>query len=90
MSTSTTIAGVTLPSAIFNAAGPLDVTLDELRTIGRSASGAIVMKSCTIEPRQGNEEPRYADVELGSINSMGLPNLGYKEYLKIATFQKSE
>lgn len=90
MSTATTIAGVTLPSAIFNAAGPLDVTLDELRTIGKSGSGAIVMKSCTIEPRQGNEEPRYADVELGSINSMGLPNLGYKEYLKITKTLKKE
>lgn len=83
MNTKTTIAGVELPSAVFNAAGPKDVTFDELKVIAESGSGAVVMKSCTIEPRQGNEEPRYTDLPLGSINSMGLPNLGYKEYLSI-------
>ncbi|MEQ1849306.1 MAG: dihydroorotate oxidase [Candidatus Peribacteraceae bacterium] len=90
MTTKTQIAGVSLDSYVFNAAGPKDVTLDELRTIGASGSAAIVMKSCTIEPRQGNEEPRYVDVPLGSINSMGLPNLGYKAYLDMLGTLKSE
>ncbi len=89
-STKTSIAGVTLSSYVFNAAGPKDVTLDELRVLLNSGSSAVVMKSCTIEPRQGNEEPRYVDVPLGSINSMGLPNLGYAEYVKIATQLKKE
>jgi dihydroorotate dehydrogenase (fumarate) len=88
--TRTSIAGVAFPSYIFNASGPNDVTLDELRIIGASGSSGIVMKSCTIEARQGNEEPRYADVSLGSINSMGLPNLGYKEYLTITKTLKKE
>jgi dihydroorotate dehydrogenase (fumarate) len=83
MNTTATIAGVTLPSAVFNAAGPKDVTFDELKVLAESGSGAVVMKSCTIEAREGNEEPRYTDLPLGSINSMGLPNLGYKEYLQI-------
>lgn len=90
MSTRTKIAGVELDSYVFNAAGPKDVTLEELRVLGASGASAITMKSCTIEPRQGNEEPRYYDVELGSINSMGLPNLGYKEYLKIIPILKKE
>ncbi len=90
MSTATQIAGVPLGSYIFNAAGPKDVTLDELRVIGKSASSAILIKSCTIEPRQGNEEPRYVEVPHGSINSMGLPNLGYQEYLKIVKTLKKE
>lgn len=47
-----------------------------------------MMKSCTIEPRAGNPEPRYADVPLGSINSMGLPNLGYKKYIEFAQILK--
>jgi len=83
MSTKTQIAGVTFDSYVFNAAGPKDVTFEELKTIAGSGSAAVVMKSCTIDPREGNEEPRYKDVPLGSINSMGLPNLGYKEYLQI-------
>ncbi len=86
----TTIAGLPLDSYIYNAAGANDVTLEELTVIGNSASGAIVMKSCTIEPREGNPEPRYIDLPLGSINSMGLPNLGYKEYVNIATTLKNQ
>lgn len=78
------INGLSLKTCVFNAAGPKDVTLDELETIGKSRASAIVMKSCTKEPRRGNEEPRYCDMEKGSINSMGLPNLGYREYVGFA------
>ena len=63
-----------------NASGALCVTREELEGLGRSQAGAIVTKSMTVEPRQGNPEPRYARIAGGSINSMGLPNLGYKEY----------
>lgn len=76
---------MSLASPVFNAAGPLDVTLEELRAIADSASAAVVMKSCTLEPRDGNEEPRYRDLDLGSINSMGLPNLGYRAYVEFAS-----
>ena len=44
-----------------------------------------MMKSCTVEPREGNQEQRYVRLPLGSIKSMGLPNLGYKKYVKFAT-----
>ncbi len=81
--TKTQIAGVELPSAIFNAAGPKDVTFEELNVIAESGSGAVVIKTCTLEPREGNEEPRYCDVSLGSINSMGLPNLGLRAYIEM-------
>lgn len=82
-STQTQIAGVQLPSYVFNASGPNDVTLEELQVIGRSDTAAITIKTCTLEYRKGNEEPRYKEVPLGSINSMGFPNLGYQEYVKI-------
>lgn len=81
--TQTSIGGVPLASYVFNASGPNDVTFEELQILGKSASSAITIKTCTVEPRKGNEEPRYARVPLGSINSMGYPNLGYKEYLKL-------
>ncbi len=81
---STKIAGVKFESCIFNASGPADVTLEELEIIANSKSSAVTMKSCTLEPRVGNPEPRYSDLEYGSINSMGLPNLGYSAYVKFA------
>lgn len=86
---SANVGGVALETCVFNAAGPSDVTLEELEIIGKSASSAITMKSCTLEPRTGNPEPRYFDLFHGSLNSMGLPNLGYKEYVKFsAVLQK--
>src|SRR3989338_1757348 len=79
------ISGAKLETCVFNAAGPNDVTLEELETIGKSKSSAITMKSCTLEAREGNPEPRYKDLPHGSINSMGLPNLGYKKYVEFAS-----
>jgi len=87
---STEIAGVKLETCVFNTAGPADVTLKELEVIGKSKSSAITMKSCTLEQRKGNPEPRYADLEFGSINSMGLPNLGYKAYIKFSKILKEK
>lgn len=89
MLTKTKIAGIEFNSYICNASGPLDSTLDELETIASSASSTIMMKSCTIEPRKGNEEPRYIRLPLGAIQSMGLPNLGYQEYVKFASQLKN-
>lgn len=80
MSLSMTIAGVTFPSCLMNASGALCMTREELLALGRSRAGAIVTKSMTVEPRGGNPEPRYYGFPGGSINSMGLPNLGYLAY----------
>ncbi|ULA59395.1 MAG: Dihydroorotate dehydrogenase A (fumarate) [Nitrospira sp.] len=80
MKLSMTIAGVTFPSCFMNASGALCMTREELLALGRSRAGAIVTKSMTVEPRGGNPEPRYYGFPGGSINSMGLPNLGYLAY----------
>ncbi len=77
------MAGMELENPVYNASGPKCVTLEELEVIGKSKSSAILIKSCTLEPRIGNPEPRYLYVPLGSINSMGLPNLGYKKYIEM-------
>jgi len=88
----TKVAGVSFRSCLYNASGPRCTTKEELVGLGESHSGAIMMKSCTIEPREGNPKPRYACFEHCSIQSMGLPNLGYEEYLKfvdeLAEFNK--
>jgi len=83
MELSTTIAGIKFPSCFMNASGALCVTREELLALGRSLAGAIVTKSMTVEPRQGNPSPRYYGFSGGSINSMGLPNLGYRAYAEL-------
>ena len=83
MDLSTTIAGVKFPSCFMNASGAMCVTREELLALGRSRAGAIVTKSMTVEAREGNPSPRYYGFPGGSINSMGLPNLGYKVYAEL-------
>lgn len=88
---SCSIAGVKLETCVLNTSGPKDETLPLLEIIGKSKSSAITMKSCTLEPRVGNPEPRYANLpNKSSINSMGLPNLGYKEYVKFSKILKKK
>lgn len=83
MDLSVTIAGVKFPTCLMNASGALCVTRDELFALGRSRAAAIVTKSMTVESRTGNPEPRYYAFPGGSINSMGLPNLGYRAYAEL-------
>jgi dihydroorotate dehydrogenase (fumarate) len=87
---STTIAGIPFKSPIWNAAGAWCVTEAELNDLGKSAAGAITTKSCTKEFREGNPEPRYSTLPHGSINSSGLPNLGYKKYIEILPALKTQ
>ena len=83
MDLSTVIAGVSFRTGLMNASGALCVTQAELEALGESAAGAIVTKSMTPLAREGNPLPRYVAIDGGSINSMGLPNLGYPAYAKI-------
>jgi dihydroorotate dehydrogenase (fumarate) len=80
----TKLAGVSFDSYIFNASGPRCSTLDELQGVADSESAAIMMKSCTIKPREGNPEPRYASFKHCSIQAMGLPNHGMRAYVEYA------
>lgn len=89
-SLSTSIAGIVLDDYVCNASGPLCTTLEELENIAGSYASAIMMKSCTLEARQGNAEPRYARLPFGAIQSMGLPNLGYLEYIRFASILKEK
>jgi len=90
--TSVRVADIFLSNCVINASGPRDATHSELEKIANSKSGAIMMKSCTIKSRIGNKKPRYRKTNLGSVQSMGLPNLGYKKYIefsqKLAKYKK--
>lgn len=87
---STHWAGISLPSCIANASGAWCCTAQELGDLIQSASGAVVTKSATLYPRKGNLEPRYFQWAQGSINSMGLPNLGLDFYLDFIRSEASK
>ena len=50
--------GKQLEPATMNASGPICTTKDELMALAKSDAGAVVTKSMTILPREGNQEPR--------------------------------
>ncbi|MBS5367604.1 MAG: dihydroorotate oxidase, partial [Streptococcus mitis] len=81
VSTKTQIAGFEFDNCLMNAAGVACMTIAELEGVKNSVAGTFVTKTATLDFRQGNPEPRYQDVPLGSINSMGLPNNGLDYYL---------
>jgi dihydroorotate dehydrogenase (fumarate) len=77
-------------SPVFNASGPDCTTMEHLEKLWDSYACAIMMKSATYEPREWNPEPRYIDLEIGSINSMWLPNLWYKKYIEFSEILKEK
>ncbi|GAA0055211.1 UNVERIFIED_CONTAM: dihydroorotate oxidase [Streptococcus canis] len=85
VSTATQIGTFTFDNCLMNAAGIYCMTKEELLEIENSQAASFITKTGTLEARQGNPEPRYADTSLGSINSMGLPNHGFQYYLDIVS-----
>ena len=43
--------------------------------------GAIITKSVTRHPREGNPPPRISEEKFGMLNSIGLANLGVEKFL---------
>jgi len=78
--------GLELAHPIINASGTFDAIAarrafgDQL--IERFPFAALVSKTVTLEPRQGNPPPRLWEVAGGLINSIGLPNKGLAGYLE--------
>ena len=84
VSLNSNISDITFNGCIMNASGALCVTKDNLDNLNSSNSCAIVSKTSTPNLRVGNPKPRWYNNSSLSINSMGLPNLGYKFYLDYA------
>lgn len=61
-----------LPSGIINDIPGHQLAID-------AGAAAVVLKSITLEPREGNPIPRVAKYEYGILNSVGLKNPGLKE-----------
>ncbi len=82
MYTKTTIGDYSFTNCLMNASGIHCGTIKELDELDQSLAGSLVTKTATLKSRVGNEEPRFDWDSFGSINSMGLPNLGIDYYLE--------
>ena len=77
-----------------NASGVHCIYRDDLNELSSCRStGTFISKSCTLESRKGNPEPRYSSLGVStnsSINSMGLPNMGYEYYYEFLKSYNNE
>ncbi|WP_292008353.1 dihydroorotate oxidase [Chryseobacterium sp.] len=81
MNLTSRIADFDFKNPLMNASGVWCDDAERLDEMVQSPSGSFVTKSATPSLREGNPSPRYFEVPLGTINSMGLPNLGFEFYL---------
>lgn len=84
-----TLFNIEFENCILNASGCHCSSKKHLIDLDKGASGGIISKTCSTNVREGNPLPRYFETEMGTINSMGLPNKGADFYSKlIGTFSK--
>jgi dihydroorotate dehydrogenase (NAD+) catalytic subunit len=72
--------GVTFQNPVMLASGTCGYGAELDGLIDVDELGGIVTKALTAEPRGGNAAPRVAEFDAGMINSVGLANVGLKEF----------
>ncbi|MFQ6605210.1 MAG: dihydroorotate dehydrogenase [Fidelibacterota bacterium] len=75
------IGSVTFQNPVFVASGTFGYGLEASGLMDQSRLGAIVTKSITLHPREGNPPPRIVETDSGMLNSIGLANVGVEKYI---------
>jgi len=75
-------AGIELKNPVLTASGTFGYGYELSDLIPLSELGGIVTKTITLEPQEGNLQPRIAEVESGILNTIGLQNIGVKAFIK--------
>ncbi|MEW6447067.1 MAG: dihydroorotate dehydrogenase [Bacillota bacterium] len=70
------LAGLKLKNPVLTASGTFGFGVEYAPLVDLGTIGAVVLKSVTLLPRQGNPPPRIAETPAGMLNSIGLENPG--------------
>lgn len=70
--------GLRLANPVMTASGTFGYGTEYCHLFDIQKLGAIICKGTTLEPREGNPQPRLAETASGVINSIGLQNIGVK------------
>ena len=76
------IGNTSFENPIWVASGTFGYGTEAPELIDVNQLGAIVTKSITRQPREGNPPPRIVETASGMINSIGLSNIGVEKYIK--------
>src|SRR5205814_5246915 len=77
----TTIAGVSLRNPVILAAGTCGYVDEMADVLDLSQVGAVVTKSITRLPREGNPTWRIFETKAGMLNAIGLANMGVEAFM---------
>ncbi len=78
---SVTIGSVTLKNPVMTASGAFGNVKEATDLVDISKLGAVVPKTITRAPRQGNAPPRTVETTAGLLNAIGLDNDGLESFL---------
>ena len=84
MKTEVNLAGIVMKNPVMTASGTFGYGKEFSRFYNLDRLGAIVAKSATLRPREGNPTPRIAETTSGMLNSIGLENPGIDIFLREA------
>lgn len=84
------IAGLHLQNPVMSASGTFGYGVEYEPYLDLSQLGAIVTKAVTLEPREGNPQPRVRETPAGMLNAIGLQNPGAEVFIddKLPALQK--
>lgn len=74
--------GLLLANPVVAASGTFGYGLEYLRVFDIQKLGAIVCKGTTLDPREGNPQPRLYETASGILNAIGLQNIGVKALIE--------
>lgn len=76
------IGGVELKNPVMTASGTFAAGREYSEFVDLNRLGAVVVKGIASDPWPGNPTPRIAETHGGMLNSIGLQNLGVKNFIK--------
>lgn len=82
VSLSVEIAGIKMKNPVMCASGTFNFGEEYSKFFDLKILGALVTKTITLEPRQGNPPARIYETPSGMLNCIGLQNPGVKTFLK--------
>jgi dihydroorotate dehydrogenase (NAD+) catalytic subunit len=75
-------SGLLLANPVMTASGTFGYGTEYGHLFDIQKLGAVVCKGTTLEPREGNPQPRLAETASGVLNSIGLQNIGVKALIQ--------
>ena len=83
MKLQTTVGPLVLRNPIIMASGTFGWGWELRDLVDYSKLGGVIAKTVTLHPRKGNPPPRTCETASGVLNSIGLPNGGIEQFLRV-------